>query len=892
VDEPVSDVREHPPARVARAPSAAHGPRVRTLLICDIVDSTALVERMGDAPAAELLRRHDRIARDLMHAGGGREIDKTDGFLTLFERPIEAVAFAMAYHRALRTLGDDVKQTLRARVGIHVGEVVLWENAPADIADGAKPIDVEGLAKPVAARLMSLALPGQTLLSGVAFSLAQRAESELQAAASMRWLTHGRYRFKGVPAPMLVHEVGETGFSPLQAPPSTSKAQRDVPLWRKPGIVALEVIAISVIIGVGFALSLRTPPAIAFGERDWIVIGELRNLTGETLLDESLDTAFRISLEQSRYVNVLPNMKLRDALQRMQRAPDTPVDRGVASEIALRDGARAVVLATVAEIGGRVRVSAEVVDPNTQTTVYAESADGIGVESTLESIDLVTHKLREKLGEAIAAIEQSSEPLPKVTSASLDALRAYALADRAVIEGRLEEAEQLFEQALQHDPEFALALTGLARVRYRNDDRAGAVRYVQRAVALKGRLTPRDALYVDAWAASFEAPARAIEKWKLLSSLYPDFHVAQFNLAMYSWGLVSDAESCVRIASGIDVPQNPSRSDVVYMKAACLLGTGRIDESLTEFERAESLGLAGQGIYHARALAAKKDFAAAAVRLEKVGASPNAVASDDQTNATATIQVDRGDLSAALETLRTPEVSAASIESSAQRSLRVQYALTASVDGATAEELAELEHLLDARIAELDSDPPEEWRPVAFDVAALGLCAARAGALAAGWRAHRALDGDDWISQYPVHAALRQALQAELLSAEGKHAEAIATLQRFADSTMLLQQQATLLRILQAAGEHARAATVAQDLMRSRGHAYWEWGGRGVLSQLNLAEVNLAALRAAEANLALGESEAAQRDLGVFAEAWPPDRWPEAIKQRVLAISEHAVSGK
>jgi putative peptide modification system cyclase len=892
VDEPVSDVREHPPAQVARAPSAAHGPRVRTLLICDIVDSTALVERMGDAPAAELLRRHDRIARDLMHAGGGREIDKTDGFLTLFERPIEAVAFAMAYHRALRTLGDDVKQTLRARVGIHVGEVVLWENAPADIADGAKPIDVEGLAKPVAARLMSLALPGQTLLSGVAFSLAQRAESELQAAASMRWLTHGRYRFKGVPAPMLVHEVGETGFSPLQAPPSTSKAQRDVPLWRKPGIVALEVIAISVIIGVGFALSLRTPPAIAFGERDWIVIGELRNLTGETLLDESLDTAFRISLEQSRYVNVLPNMKLRDALQRMQRAPDTPVDRGVASEIALRDGARAVVLATVAEIGGRVRVSAEVVDPNTQTTVYAESADGIGVESTLESIDLVTHKLREKLGEAIAAIEQSSEPLPKVTSASLDALRAYALADRAVIEGRLVDAEQLFEQALKDDPGFALALTGLARTRYRNDDLAGAMAYVRRALTLKERLAPRDALYIDAWGASFGAPAPALEKWKLLSSLYPDFHVAQFNLALYSWTLVSDAESCVRITSGIDVPQNPTRSDAVYMKAACLLGLDRIDESLAEFSRAEKLGITGQSFYHARALAAKSEFASAMSRLEKARDTPGAMASYEYTVALATVQVDRGDLLTAMETLHTPESAADSSESLSQTSLRVQHLLTASIDGLDAGEIEHLQRLLDTRIARLASDPPEERRPTAFDVAALGLCAARSGVTVEAWRAYRALDGDDNIAQYPMHMALKQTLHAELLSTEGRHAEAIDLLQRIGVPITLLQQQATRLRVLQAAGEYAQAATVAQELIHNRGRAYSEWGVRGVLSQLNLAEVNLAALRSAEVNAALGESEVAKRDLGVFSNLWPRDRWPESIRQRVLAVSELEAGAK
>ena len=70
----------------------------------------------------------------------------------------------------------------------------------------------------------------------------------------------------------------------------------------------------------------------------------------------------------------------RDTLALMKRKPDTQLDRTVASEIAIRDGARAVILPTVAEVGGRVRVSAEVIDPHSQTTVYAESADGVGAE--------------------------------------------------------------------------------------------------------------------------------------------------------------------------------------------------------------------------------------------------------------------------------------------------------------------------------------------------------------------------------------------------------------------------------------------------------------------------------------------------------------------------------
>src|SRR5258706_4521413 len=81
-------------------PTPAPGPSspaIRALLLCDLVASTQLVERLGDAAAADLMARHDRIARDLLAAHGGREIDKSDGFLLLFERPVEAVRFPPSY---------------------------------------------------------------------------------------------------------------------------------------------------------------------------------------------------------------------------------------------------------------------------------------------------------------------------------------------------------------------------------------------------------------------------------------------------------------------------------------------------------------------------------------------------------------------------------------------------------------------------------------------------------------------------------------------------------------------------------------------------------------------------------------------------------------------------
>jgi len=202
---------------------------VKTLLLADLVDSTRLFARLGDARASELSARHDRLVRERLRRSGGREIDKTDGFLLLFDRPIDAVAFALDYHRRLARLAAEEGVELRARVGIHLGEVYLRRNPEEDVRRGAKPLEVEGLAKPAAARLMGLAAGGQTLLTRAAFDLARRAVvgSPLEGL-DLHWLAHGPYRFQGVSEPEEVFEVGEVDFAPLAVPPDSPKAHRVV----------------------------------------------------------------------------------------------------------------------------------------------------------------------------------------------------------------------------------------------------------------------------------------------------------------------------------------------------------------------------------------------------------------------------------------------------------------------------------------------------------------------------------------------------------------------------------------------------------------------------------------------------------------------------------------
>lgn len=188
---------------------------LRAVLLTDLVDSTQLARTLGDAAYAALAHEHDRAARDLLQTWGGREIDKTDGMLTLFNSVDDAAGYALAYHHALAAL----PQPLVARAGLHFGPVVLSANDAEDVARGAKPIEVEGLAKPIAARVMSLAIGGQTLLTAEA--------REALGRTSLRVLSHGHWRAKGVAEPFEIFEIGDAS-APFAPPPDAPKVYRVV----------------------------------------------------------------------------------------------------------------------------------------------------------------------------------------------------------------------------------------------------------------------------------------------------------------------------------------------------------------------------------------------------------------------------------------------------------------------------------------------------------------------------------------------------------------------------------------------------------------------------------------------------------------------------------------
>lgn len=853
--------------------SAEHAtPQLRTLVVCDIADSTALVERMGDQNAANMIRKHDRLARALIEQHRGREIDKTDGFLLLFDRPIQAAAFALDYQRGLKHLSAAEGVVVRARVGVHMGDVVIWENAPEDVARGAKPIEVEGLVKPVAARLAQLALPQQILMSSAAAGIARRAQGELGVhAAHVHWKEHGRYKFKGLPEPIEVFEVGEDRIAPLHAPHSGRTAKKILPWWRRPMTLAAEAAMLLIGIGVGAWLLLQSPPTLAFAQRDWVVVGDLHNLTGESVFDQSVDSALRISLEQSRYVNVLPELSVQETLQRMQRNPDkTQVNRAIGSEIALRDGVRALILPTLAEVGGRVRVTAEVIDPNTQATVYSVSADGVGAQSVLPSIDKVSAQLRGKLGEAIAMVSKNAQPLDKVATSNLDALRAYALGGHALDTGDLKNAEAFLRQALKLDPNFALARIGLAKVLFGNDQNAAALQELRAASALHDRLSARDALYADAMLMTFEMPRAALEKWKLLTKLYPDFFSGQGTFAYFAWQSANRFDDAIEAATVAASPRNSYRGTSEYLLGTLYVGMQRYAEATKHFTEAVDNGVAFQNDYYAFNFAAQRQFTKAASIWAH--GKPSGVATNDIGTQEAHIAffADQARWKEVWKKLADAQQQARVIGPRYVRQFDgISLTLHSITDDLAEKQTTEIKNYLEEARHAVDARTPIDRADVSFEVLLAAYLAAHAGDTELAKQAISEAGSEAQTGDPPILSNMLAVAQAELACASGHPNEAPNLLKPMLDGNELYITHIALMDSYIDSGDYGAGLREARWLSYHRGRAYVEYNVEQILTAFNVVQSNLALLHAAELSQKAGSETQTREFLSEFDKSWP-----------------------
>jgi serine/threonine protein kinase/tetratricopeptide (TPR) repeat protein len=333
---------------------------------------------------------------------------------------------------------------------------------------------------------------------------------------------------------------------------------------------------IIVLFGLAGGVLLFYPTkTIPFSERDWVLITDFENLTGEEVFDESLSTAFAVSIGQSRYLNVFPKRRIRETLRRMKRAEVDRIDDTLAREIAEREGIKVVLVPSISRVGDRYALTAVIQDANSGTALQSHIVQARGQADVLNALDDLTRRIRRELGETMAAISQQSKPLVKVTTSSLPALKQYSLAIQKHRQGNIEEARVYYENALRIDSTFTAARASLGMLHFEMGgwmegfDREKGKRLLARVAQNVDRLTDTEkygilAFYSQAVENDLE---KAAEYQKALLALYPDYSAAHNNLGRVyqAMGRYRDAISEYEKAIQLDPYLMPSYNSLALV---------------------------------------------------------------------------------------------------------------------------------------------------------------------------------------------------------------------------------------------------------------------------------------------------------------------------------------
>jgi len=278
--------------------------------------------------------------------------------------------------------------------------------------------------------------------------------------------------------------------------------------------------------GIGSAGTLVAKGVIDDGER--VILAEF---SGDSVMAEVATMAFRVDLSQSPTINVADPTFLSSVFKRMEVDPSASVDEALAREAAIREGIKAVVSGDVARAGGSYVLTARLVAAESGQDLINLRETASDSSQVMESVDQLSRRMRERLGESLGSI-RASAPLDRATTTSLEALRKYSQSLKAIDSGDHDLGKGLLREAVDLDPEFAMAWRKLAVEEF--DDPNARREAATRAYELRDLLTDRERYMTIGTYHGYVTLDNdaAITAYRTLLEQYPDDSWAMNNVAL------------------------------------------------------------------------------------------------------------------------------------------------------------------------------------------------------------------------------------------------------------------------------------------------------------------------------------------------------------------------
>ena len=352
-----------------------------------------------------------------------------------------------------------------------------------------------------------------------------------------------------------------------------------------------------------------------------VLIGDFENRAGESVFDETLHELLSTSLEQSEFVRVFPYSRLPGVLQRMNLPSGARIDDEIGREILQREGLQAFLSGSVTKLGNVYVLLVKAVSP-TGESLASTQREISDIGQLPGAVDAITKTIRTSLGESAALVEKNFQPLAKVTSSSLEAIRFFSSGKQRLYAGNPQQAAVFFRKAVELDLNFAVAHEYLAISYFQLGDGFRAGKSFLDAKRRAGNVTEveKQKILGDYYLFNHDYD-QAIQHLQLLEQLQPQDPAVHLNLAeSYSGKFQFDAAlaevkeavhlkheagplnnlAAVYFSKGetdtaLDISlnllqTNPNDGRAMENSGTCYLVKGRLDDAKRKYESMIALG--------------------------------------------------------------------------------------------------------------------------------------------------------------------------------------------------------------------------------------------------------------------------------------------------------------
>ena len=378
-------------------------------------------------------------------------------------------------------------------------------------------------------------------------------------------------------------------------------------LGSKLALSALLLLVVLLFATIALLMSLGKSKAAALSDTDVVLLTDFVNRTRDPIFDDTLQLALALKLEESPYLNILPERDVQEALGFMGRATDDRVTPEIAQEICERQGLKALVRGEIAPLGTNFVVTLTADECLSGKALAREQVQVSSKEEVLGAVGTAAVEIRRKLGESLASIEKYDAPVEQATTSSLEALKVFSSGEKLRAGGQEDQAIPLFKRAIELDPDFARAHGVLGTIYGNLREWEISREYLTRAFELRDQVSEREELYITAHyhSAVTGNAEKEIEAYEQFKQAYPRDWTPVNNLAVLfnDLGWFDKAIEESRVA----VELNPNHAFPYSNLGEALRSLNQLTEAKQVYSEALEKGFTYHGLYIGRYLIAYQE---------------------------------------------------------------------------------------------------------------------------------------------------------------------------------------------------------------------------------------------------------------------------------------------